>query len=230
MAAPGGPLPPPRPRRVAGRKERNTAPPARSPGLADIFSERFSDEGQILHNNTGCRYKAGDEISLPDMRIRIGRGTLLEPGAKVYSGVTIGESSIIATDAAVKPGCTIGNHSIIGTKCNLEGDNSVGDWTTIHSQCHLTQEMSVGGSCFIGPMLCAVGTPRIGTDGCRFGFPNSTKMPRRIPHIRDGCHVGSRVLLAPGVVIGRDSRVGMGAFVKRSLEPGTVVGPGETVG
>lgn len=160
--------------------------------------------------------------------ILIGKNVIIEPGVVIYPNCHIKDDAVLATGCIIKPNCIIGEHSIIGTMTNLEGDNTIGSYTTIQAQCHITRGMSVGDNCFVGPNLVTVNTPKIGEKDSKFGYPNTTHMERKIPHIRDNCQIGGGVTLAPGVIIERGCIIGMNCFIKSNVLENGIVGAGTT--
>ena len=69
----------------------------------------------------------------------------------------------------------------------------------------------IGDNVFIGPGVILTNDP----------FPSSDKL--KGVTIEDNAVICAAAVLRPGITIGRDSVVGMGALVTRDVEPGSVV-------
>ena len=155
--------------------------------------------------------------------IKIGKDTILEYGVVIYDNCEIGQNSLIGTNAVLRPGTKIGDHSIFGSLSMSEGDCKIGSWTTIHAQCHITQGVEIGDRVFIAPFFIASNTPFIGKTGSKFGFPNTTNMPRKPTKIEDGVRMGVCVSLAPGITIGKDSIIDQNCLITKDIPPGSHV-------
>ena len=156
-------------------------------------------------------------------QISIGEGTIIEPHAVIYPNVEIGNDCIIATSAVIKSHTKIGKHSIFGTLSNSEGSVEIGSWTTIQSQCHLGEGTRIGNNCFIGPLFMAINTKKIGDKNSKFGYPNTTDMPREPSVIEDDVQLGARVSIMPGITVGKCAIVDAGSFLVKSVKAGSHV-------
>ena len=102
--------------------------------------------------------------------------------------------------ASFSPKLRIGNNSGIGAKCNIYGPVTIGDnvmmgqevivYTTRHCDERTDIPMNVQGMC-----------------------------PVRAVTIEDDVWIGGRVIILPGVAIGRGSIIGAGAVVSKDIPP-----------
>lgn len=186
--------------------------------MSKIINKQWESLGEFYLNYNG-RLKTREKISFGKGVIQIGKNVIIEPGVIIYPDVVIGNDCVLAPGCLIRDGCVIGNNTIIGAMTNLCGNNKVGSFTTIHDQCHVTNGMEIGNNVFIGPHLTTVNTPKIGPKNAKFGYPNSTDMPRKIPKILDNVQIGGKVTIAPGVMVGAGSIIGMNVFLKRDVPP-----------
>lgn len=113
--------------------------------------------------------------------------------------------------------------AVINGGCRFYGPNvEIGSsWIGLEAWLISTQDaaVTIGDGCDIGPQLLAtVGTHDVGPPSRRAGADRS--IPVRI---EDGCWIGARVTILPGVTIGRSSVVAAGAVVTKSTAPGSLV-------
>lgn len=166
------------------------------------------------------REKLDEIYNDPKNKIKIGKGTILEPNVIIYPDVDIGSDCIIGTSAVIKPHTTIGDHSIFGTLSLSEGNVKIGNWTTIYAQCHLTDGITIGDNCFIGAFFVNSNTANIGEKHAKFGYPNSTNMPRVNTIIEDNVKIGIRVTTIPGIVIEKYAVIDAGSFITKRVPQG----------
>ncbi len=169
---------------------------------------------------TQTRQKLDEPYHDPKNRIKIGKGTILEPNIIIYPDVDIGNDCIIGTSAVIKSHTSIGNHSIFGTLSLSEGNVKIGNWTTIYAQCHLTVGITIGNNCFIGAFFVNSNTKNIGEKHAKFGYPNSTNMPRVNTVIEDNVKIGIRVTTIPGIVIGKYAVIDAGSIITKNVPQG----------
>jgi maltose O-acetyltransferase len=106
-------------------------------------------------------------------------------------------------------------------RCWFEGGQvSIGTGSFVNSGCWFEGEgrIVVGRDCLIGPeVMIVTSVHEIGPD--RQVARESTY---RDVHIGDGCWLGARAMILPGVTIGAGTVIGAGAVVTKDCEPGAV--------
>jgi maltose O-acetyltransferase len=120
-------------------------------------------------------------------------------------GATIGEGVLIRSGLLVleRFGFTIGNGAFIGDGCTFD----------------CSAPIRLGDNVFVAYGVTLVtGTHAIGPHECRAG----AFQPRGIT-VGDGCWIGARSVILPGVDIGSGSVVGAGSVVTRDIPPDAVV-------
>lgn len=106
-------------------------------------------------------------------------------------------------------------------RCWFESENvSIGDGCAINSGCWFEGDgrIVIGRNCLFGPeVMILTADHEIGSDRTVPRDPT----PREV-HIGDGCWLGARVMVMPGVTIGAGTVIGAGALVIKDCEPGAV--------
>lgn len=105
---------------------------------------------------------------------------------------------------------------------------SVGEGTIIQAFCNISDNVKIGCNCKIKPFVFIAEETIIG-DNCFLGpavkIFNDAKPPSKGAHwhpvkIGDNVSVGGGVLIAPGVTIGDNAKIRMGAYVTRDVGEG----------
>ena len=140
----------------------------------------------------------------------IGEETIIHSGAVIERNCKIGRGCRIGYYAVLREGTIIGDHSVFGTLSVSEGHNEIGNNVTIHSQCHITEGVKIEDWVFIAPFFCGANTRRI-VHGRQYPLE---KVGYKI---KFGARIGIGVLVAPGIVIGREALVDMGSLVTKDV-------------
>lgn len=99
----------------------------------------------------------------------------------------------------------------------------LGDYSGIGKDTYVPGGVTIGRYCMLGPEIVFYtqnhSFERIDIPMCRQGFGEVRPIT-----IEDDCWLGRRVIILPGVTIGKGSIVGAGAVVTKSVPPYSVVG------
>lgn len=113
--------------------------------------------GQLREKVTQKAMAAGYELiniisrdAIISSHARIGRGTVIMPGAVVNADVVIGESCIINTNASVDHECRIGDYSHVAPGCALSGKTKIGRQCMLGTGCRVIDEIYIGDNTIIG--------------------------------------------------------------------------------
>lgn len=125
-------------------------------------------------------------------------------------------------------GARIGSGTVIVGRVGIHGHAVAATQLRIGAECFVNggTEFDVAAPIFIGDRVTIGHQVFLVTGGHRIG-PSGRRAERVVPRaitIHDGCWIGARAIVLPGVTIGRGAVVGAGAVVSRDVEPNTVVG------
>lgn len=105
----------------------------------------------------------------------------------------------------------IGDNVMIGSLTHVDYKVKIGNNTRIEGSVYIPPLTSIGENVFIGPGAAFTNDP----------YPMSPRMVG--VQVEDGAIIGARAVIKPGVKIGKNSVVAMGAVVTRDVPPGSVV-------
>jgi acetyltransferase-like isoleucine patch superfamily enzyme len=129
-----------------------------------------------------------------ELRLVIGRGAVIRPFTTIYAGTVIGARFQCGQGASISV---------------LEFGNKVGSGTRIHSGCFL-EMATVEDHVFLGPHVVFTDDPH------PMGCPRYKECLGGVT-VRAMAKVGANTTLLPGVVIGRNSLIGAGSVVVKSI-------------
>jgi acetyltransferase-like isoleucine patch superfamily enzyme len=113
----------------------------------------------------------------------------------------------------IRPDVYIGNRSEIRDFCFIAQGVSVGDNTRIFQYANIGAGTKIGNNCFIGLGVATLNDKHIAWPDKGDWIPNP-------PIIEDYVRIGARAIIMPGVALRTGSRIGAGAIVTKSTEPG----------
>ena len=149
---------------------------------------------------------------------KIGDGTRIGYNVVIEENCEIGRNCFVGHGTVMRPNTRLGDGVVVGHLCVFEGDTEVGDGTLIHAQCHITAGVRIGRKVFIAPMFC-------GANDMKMSHARRHVIPfeRRGYVIEDYARIAIGVLLNPGVTVGKNALVRMGAVVTRDVPENAVV-------
>lgn len=148
---------------------------------------------------------------------------LIHPSSDVQSN-NIGAGTRIWQFAVVAPGATIGENCIISSHCLIENDVVIGDGVTVQSGVQLWDGIRIGNGVSIGP------NATFSNEHLADSAAQQTNSAATC--IEDGASIGAGAIIFPGITIGRNSMIGAGAVVRRSVPANAIVvgNPAKIVG
>ncbi len=166
--------------------------------------------------------KKRDEIDIPQ-RIREIEGVFIHSDALCESP-TIGPGTRVWAFSHILPGARVGTDCNICDHVFLENSVILGDRVTVKCGVQLWDGIHVADDVFIGPnaTFCNDLMPR---SKCYQTTPMETRIERN-------ASIGANATILPGITIGRNSLVGAGAVVTRSVPPNAIVAgnPAQIIG
>lgn len=167
----------------------------------------------------------------------IGKGSRIHPEANIHAGkdtvIRLGEKCSVLTHAIVRngKGVEIGNGSSVSSYCSIfprepgydgrfvmgEGSN-IGDNTIIDT----SDDVVIGNQVALGPFDIVYTHDHNYHSDTFAAWKGGVHTGKVV--IEDGAWVGARVVLLPGVNIGKRAIVAAGSVVTKNVEPGDIVG------
>jgi acetyltransferase-like isoleucine patch superfamily enzyme len=129
----------------------------------------------------------------------VGKNVQFGRDVVIWNFVVVGDNTRIGNRTRIASFCDIGKNVVIGDNCNIQTH------VTISNGC------KIGNNVFIGPNSTLLNDkfPR-----CDYIAP---------PMIKEGAIIGGGAVVLPKVTIGRNSVIGAGSVVTRTVSPEAVV-------
>ena len=155
--------------------------------------------------------------------------TRVHPTALVEAGVVIGDATSVWDNVHIRgPGTRIGSQCIVGEKSYIAYGVDIGDRVKINAFVYICNAVTIED----GVMISAGATftndryPRATTSDLQALRTSEPDEHTVATLVREGCTIGARATIGPGVELGRFAMIGMASVVTRDV-PGfhLVVGP-----
>lgn len=214
-------------------------PPAdpRPPGLVLAADVKLGDavsfgEDVVVHPDTviGDRVRTGDRAVLgkpprlsprssaprdPPGRLVVGSDVSIGTGAMVFAGARIGAGAVIGDGACVREGAVIGAEARIGTGATVDNDVEVGARAVLESGAYLTGASLAEADVVLEADVVTTNDNTMGR------HPRGESLTGAV--LRQGCRIGARTVLVPGVDVGAGSIVAADSVVTRDVGADTTV-------
>lgn len=154
----------------------------------------------------------------------MGRAARIHPTAEVEPGAEVGAGTSVWQHAHIRSGADVGKDCVLGRGVYVGPGVHVGDRSKIQNYALVYEPAWVGDGVFIGPAVVLTNdvNPRaITVDG---QLKSEDDWDKEGVRLEDGCSLGARSVLVPGVVVGRWAMVAAGAVVTRDVRPYELVG------
>lgn len=127
----------------------------------------------------------------------------------------IGRNTIIWQYTVVLPDAVLGDDCNVYSHCYIDNEVVIGNRVTIQSGVHLGGGVRIYDEVFVGQSVVFSNDEDPGSDD------NYEKLDHTV--VEEGSYIGAGAVILPGLRIGRNSRIGAGAVVTRSVPPNAVV-------
>lgn len=148
----------------------------------------------------------------------------IHPTAEIEDGASVGAGSSVWQHAHVRGGARVGEDCVLGRGVYVGPGVVIGDRAKIQNYALVYEPAVVGDGVFIGPAVVLTNdmTPRAVTvDG---KLKTEDDWDKGVITLEDGCSLGARSVLVPGVTVGRWAMVAAGAVVTRDVKAYELVG------
>jgi UDP-2-acetamido-3-amino-2,3-dideoxy-glucuronate N-acetyltransferase len=147
----------------------------------------------------------------------------VHPTAEIEPGAELGDGTVVWQLAHVRHSAVLGEECTIGRGVFVDEDVVLGDRVKVQNHALLYRPARLGDGVFVGPAVVLTNDqyPRAVTvDGARKGLED---WHAEGITLSDGCSIGARSVLLPGVTVGRWALVAAGSVVTRDVPAHAVV-------
>lgn len=158
-----------------------------------------------------------------EQNVVFGKSISIRHPHKIYIGnnVVIDDYSVLDAKGTNNDGIRIGNNVMIGRNTVIScknGNITIGDNTNIAMNCFIqsAKDVNIGNNVLISAYCYVVGGGDHKTDRTDIPIIAQGQVVKGI-NIEDNCLLGAGAMIQDGVTIGRDSIIGTGAVVTKSI-------------
>jgi len=141
----------------------------------------------------------------------------VDPSADIEEGADVGEGTTVWQFTHVRSGACVGTECTLGRGVFIDEGVVLGDRVKVQNYALVYTPARVGDGVFIGPAVVLTNDlyPRaVNTDGT---IKTTQDWNAVGVTLRDGCAVGARSVLLPGITVGRWAMVAAGSVVTRDV-------------
>lgn len=142
--------------------------------------------------------------------LRIEKSARIRSHAVIYAGSHVGRGFTTGHYVNVRENAVIGDGFQLGNRSDVQGDCHIGQYVRTHADVHIGKGSVVGNYVWLYPQVLLTNDPD----------PPSEALVGS--EIGDFAVIAAKVLLMPGVHVGRECVIGAAAVVTRDIEPGRV--------
>ena len=140
----------------------------------------------------------------------IGANSIIGAGSIIYSDSIFGRNLRVGNNVVIRENTLVGDGCSIGTFSDIQGRLVIGNFVRIHSKCFIPEGTIIKDFAWIYPSVT---------------LTNDLYPPHSILKpiiIEEYAQVGAATVILPGVTIGKNSLVGAGSVVTKSVSENTV--------
>ncbi len=170
----------------------------------EIGNDSFIGPYCVIGEPTSNYYKNSDDYTFE--KTVIGKNSVIRSFTTIYENVVIGDNFQTGHHVIIREETIIGNNTSFGSLSEMPGQSTIGNFVRIHSKVMLSENNLIGDYVWIFPfvMLTNVKYPPIGE------FQRTT--------IKEYAVICSCASILPGISIGKNSIVGLGAVVTKDVQ------------
>lgn len=173
------------------------------------FSIIHADVEIGAHTKIGAYCELGLPTPLANIpKLTIGADCTIRSHSIFYSGSVIGDKLNTGHYVCVRENSLVGTGCQFGNRTDIQGDCTIGNYTKMHADVHVGKKSVIGNYVWLFPEVLLTNDPT----------PPSDDLVGVI--IDDFAVLAAKVLVLPGVHIGKDAVVAAGSLVKESIADG----------
>lgn len=190
------------------------SPNARLGSNVTIGAFSIVHDGVVISDNTNIGNYC--EIGLPSHLAKkhsliIGENSNIRSHSVIYIGSDIGTNLHTGHYVSIRENSLIGDHCQIGSRGDIQGDCEIGNYTKMHADVHIGKQSKIGNYVWLFPEVLLTNDPT----------PPSEKLLG--VSVEDFAVLAAKVLVLPGVTIGKDAVVSAGSVIKDNVPEGKLV-------
>ena len=139
----------------------------------------------------------------------LSEGAAVCTGAIVFAGAQLGAGAIVGDQAFVRERARVGERSVVGRGSAVDNDVTIGARVRIQTGVYLTAYSTVEDDVFVGPTVSTYNDDTMSRHDASYELRGCT--------LRRACRIGGGAKLRPGVEVGEEAFVAMGAVVTRDV-------------
>ncbi|HEY2225159.1 acyltransferase [Actinomycetospora sp.] len=147
----------------------------------------------------------------------------IHPTAEIETGARVGAGTVVWQYAHIRHSAVLGAECTIGRGVFVDEDVVLGDRVKVQNHALLYRPARIGSGVFVGPAVVLTNDPyprAVTVDGARKDVGDWDAVGITL---EDGCSIGARAVLLPGVTVGRWALVAAGSVVTRDVPAHAVV-------
>lgn len=142
--------------------------------------------------------------------LQIGKGCVIGVSSTIYKGTHIGNDVLIADNASIREECFIDDGCVISRGVTINYNTKIGKRTKIMDLTHITGNMVIEDDVFVSVGITSTNDNTMGRT--QYGEDHV-----KGPTIRKFATIGGGASLLPGVEVGDNAIIGMGAVVSKNI-------------
>lgn len=192
-------------------------------GLVELGPGAVVQDGAVLGKLPKLGAHSRAAADLPD-RLVVGSAAAVCAGAVVFAGARIGPGAIVGDQAFVRERAVLGERTVVGRGSAIENDVTIGDRVRVQTLAYVTARSVVEDDVFVGPGAMTTNDDTMGRHDDSYEVRGCT--------LRRACRIGGSSVLRPGIEVGEEAFVAMGAVVTRDVPARRIVRgvPAQVVG
>jgi UDP-3-O-[3-hydroxymyristoyl] glucosamine N-acyltransferase len=143
-------------------------------------------------------------------------GVVVGTRATVFAGCCLRAEAFVGDHVVMRENCHLGRESVLGIGVLLESGVTIGDRSLVFTGAYLSENTRIESEVFIGARVATA-------SGKVMSFRRQLPVDSEGPTVRRGARVGTGSVLHPGIEVGAEGVVAMGAVVFEDVQPATLV-------
>ena len=146
----------------------------------------------------------------------IGNNTVVGAGVVIYAENQIANNVLLGDNACLRECCIVEEYCLIARFVTTNHHVTIRHHSKIMDNSHITAYSVVEDSVFIGAGIITTNDTNMRLTGQEVGEKGGITF-------RSGCRIGSGAIFLPGITVGENAVISVGAIVNRDVPPNTTV-------